>query len=150
MIAPRRAETASATRAEAASTSSCSRYPNHDPAERGESRICIGVAFLVGQQLWLPVGGVSPRLGTVYRARVPEASIDEDGNLRCREDEIGCSSDHERGRERPCERKTQGVTARRSASSGFVLRLRFPSMILRRPGEEAHDARGPVRLSSEP
>lgn len=58
------------------------------PAGRGEAEIHFSISGHVSLKLGLPVIAVRLRGGSVLRATVPEATVDEDSDLLSREDNI--------------------------------------------------------------
>lgn len=67
--------------------------PHDGPPGLGERCIDPTVALDVRSELWHPVLEVRLRDVLVVWATVPEAAIDEDGDLPTREDDIGAHSD---------------------------------------------------------
>lgn len=59
--------------------------PQHTPAARAERAGDKAVAGAVGADLLPPKGGVGFGLRAVERAAVPEAAVDEDGELEAAE-----------------------------------------------------------------
>ena len=63
------------------------------PAGSFEYVIGIGVPLLVAFDLLSPIVGVGLRRDEVFGAAVPKAAIDEDSDLRLREDDVGVTTD---------------------------------------------------------
>lgn len=62
------------------------------PAAGPKGSVRIGVAGPVGNDLATPELRIGPRPGSVLRATVPEASVDEDSDSRPAKDDIGSTS----------------------------------------------------------
>ncbi len=72
-------------------------HPNVFPVAEGKPSsllkcgIRLAIAGLVAEDLLEPVLHVALRCDVVLRAAVPEATVDEDGDLRRSEDDIRCA-----------------------------------------------------------
>jgi len=62
--------------------------PDDAPARYAQSAIRLRVTLAVSEKLWNPVRLIRAGFTTVFRAAVPEAAIDEDGEALAPEGEI--------------------------------------------------------------
>lgn len=66
-------------------------YADHDPADLFETSVGVGVSVLVARDLAVPkFGGRAGRWTVVLVASVPEAAVEEDGDLLFCEHEVRC------------------------------------------------------------
>lgn len=63
--------------------------PDYGPSGCAECGLVKAVTLDVSSNLRAPIGGVGSGAGPVLWAVVPEAAIDEDGNLLATEDDVG-------------------------------------------------------------
>jgi hypothetical protein len=62
---------------------------DHRPASSGKGGVSLPIAFDVAPQLGSPVPVVGRRFAAMFRAHMPEAPVDEDGDLLGGEDYVG-------------------------------------------------------------
>lgn len=63
-----------------------------EPALAHEVRVGLAIPLDIASQLSPPPGCVADRLGRVVRASMPEAPVDEDGDARAREEDVGATA----------------------------------------------------------
>ena len=61
---------------------------DHHPAFRDEGSADLSITLSVSPELWLPVVAIRARRVPMSRARVPEASVNEDRDLRADKSEV--------------------------------------------------------------
>ena len=68
-------------------------YSDHYPSGARELAVCVFVAVLVLADLLTPKAFMGFGGAEVLQARVPEAALEEDGDLGTGKDEIGCAAE---------------------------------------------------------
>lgn len=68
-------------------------FPNtyHVPACVGQAVVRVSVAHHIGLNLLAPEGGIRLGPGSVLRAAMPEAAVDEDNHARWAKDDVGAA-----------------------------------------------------------
>lgn len=97
----------------------------HDPAGVGQCPVRLGVALAVARDLLLPVVGMGlGRRSAVLGAAVPEAAVDEHGDLEACEDDVGPAA--QIGERTDVDPVTQPMGVQQAPHGHFRLRIARP------------------------
>jgi hypothetical protein len=121
-------------------------HANHHPSRIRQPRIRVGITSPVLLELVSPPLGVALRTQVTIRAAVPEAPVDEHGNSRSREDDVGAPAESRKGSD--VNAVAQALTVQ-SAPQGHLGRGVSRALALEARLDVAAGGNGPVRHGRE-